>query len=346
MGCLVRFWMNNLHAKCLVHIHPLNDSAQCFAKVKKVGCFATRSKLNPYLNNVLIDMKNNLYSLLAGALIGSMFFATGCQNAPATEATNNDPETMGYVGNRPGAFSAGDASGTEVWLKWGEYLSEENVEGLLSLASDSILIEIGDGNQISGKAELEQKLTAWFEGTDVTFKPNWGAPLRFIESDGSTDGGQWIVNGYDLMSLTGDTMTTWNRHSNVFVNNGKVEYNKIFTHSKEVSAARSLTLSVDMSAYGEEYTSVNVFGGFNNWCAECDPMTDAEGNGVYTATVLVPDGEVEYKFTVNGDNGKQEALEAGAACTKTTGEYTNRVLNVQESTTGATACFGACGTCD
>jgi hypothetical protein len=231
-------------------------------------------------------------------------------------------------------------------LKWGEYLSEENVEGILSLAADSILIEIGDGNQISGKAELEEKLTAWFEGTDVTFKPNWGAPLRYIESDGSTDGGQWIVNGYDLMSLKGDTMTTWNRHSNVFVNNGKVEYNKIFTHSKEVSAARSLTLSVDMSAYGEEYTSVNVFGGFNNWCAECDPMTDAEGNGVYTATVLVPDGEVEYKFTVNGDNGKQEALEAGAACTKTTGEYTNRVLNVQESTTAATACFGSCGSCD
>jgi hypothetical protein len=27
MGCLVRFWMNNLHAKCLVHIHPLNHSA-------------------------------------------------------------------------------------------------------------------------------------------------------------------------------------------------------------------------------------------------------------------------------------------------------------------------------
>ena len=291
-------------------------------------------------------MKNNLYSLLAGALIGSMFFATGCQNAPSTEATNNDPETMGYAGNRPGAFSAGDESGTEVWLKWGEYLSEENVEGILSLASDSILIEIGDGDEISGKAELEERLTAWFEGTDVTFKPNWGAPLRYIGSDGSTDGGQWIVNGYDLMSLTRDTMTTWNRHSNVFVNNGKVEYNKIFTHSKEVSAARALTLSVDMSTYGEEYTSVNVFGGFNNWCAECDPMADEEGNGIYTATVLVPDGEVEYKFTVNGDNERQEVLESGSTCTKTTGEFTNRVTTLEASTTLETACFGACGTCD
>lgn len=293
-----------------------------------------------------IHMKNNCYSLLTVALFGSMFMATSCQNAPSTEASNEGSETMGYAGNRPGAFSAGDESGTAVWLKWGEYLSEENVEGLLSLASDSILIEIGDGNQISGKAELEQKLTAWFEGTDVTFKPNWGVPLKYMESDGSTDGGQWIVNGYDLMSLKGDTMTTFNRHSNVFVNNGKVEYHKIFTHSKEVSAVRSLTLSVDMSAYGEEYTSVNVFGGFNNWCAECDPMTDAEGNGVYTATVLVPDGEVEYKFTVNGDNGKQEALEAGAPCSKTTGEYTNRLANVEGSTTLATACFGSCGTCD
>ena len=97
-------------------------------------------------------MKNNLYPLLTGALISSMFFSTCCQNAPSTEATNNDHETMGYVGNRPGAFSAGDASGAKVWLKWGEYLSEENVEGILSLAADSILIEIGDGNQISGKS--------------------------------------------------------------------------------------------------------------------------------------------------------------------------------------------------
>ena len=48
------------------------------------------------------NMKNNFYSLLTGALIGAMFMATSCQNAPSTEATNNDPETIGYVGNRPG----------------------------------------------------------------------------------------------------------------------------------------------------------------------------------------------------------------------------------------------------
>ena len=55
-------------------------SMLCKSQKKLVASrFDRNSTLN--LNNVLIDMKNNLYSLLAGALIGSMFFATGCQNA-------------------------------------------------------------------------------------------------------------------------------------------------------------------------------------------------------------------------------------------------------------------------
>ncbi|MBZ0268288.1 alpha-glucosidase C-terminal domain-containing protein, partial [bacterium] len=45
---------------------------------------------------------------------------------------------------------------------------------------------------------------------------------------------------------------------------------------------------------------VSLAGTFNNWTVGKVPMTDEDGDGTYTATLLLPEGEYMYKFVVDG----------------------------------------------
>jgi len=45
---------------------------------------------------------------------------------------------------------------------------------------------------------------------------------------------------------------------------------------------------------------VNLFGSFNGWNREIEPMYDEGNNGIYKATVLLEPGRYEYKFFVDG----------------------------------------------
>ncbi|MEK8022620.1 MAG: alpha amylase N-terminal ig-like domain-containing protein [Candidatus Hydrogenedentota bacterium] len=47
-------------------------------------------------------------------------------------------------------------------------------------------------------------------------------------------------------------------------------------------------------------SSVAVAGSFNNWSATATPMSDPDGDGAWTADVILPPGNSSYKFVVNG----------------------------------------------
>ena len=128
----------------------------------------------------------------------------------------------------------------------------------------------------------------------------WCVPIKFHEEDGTPDNGNWLLAGYEFTSIQGDTTTFMDRHANVRIVDGKIRYAKIYTHEQSSGVNRSVSLSVDMNGYDGEYISVNVYGFFNNWCPSCTEMTDQDGDGVYTATVRAIEGEMEYKFTLDG----------------------------------------------
>jgi hypothetical protein len=47
--------------------------------------------------------------------------------------------------------------------------------------------------------------------------------------------------------------------------------------------------------------TVNVAGTFNDWNSSSNPLTDPDGDGVYTADVKLTAGEYRYKFVIDGD---------------------------------------------
>ncbi len=111
--------------------------------------------------------------------------------------------------------------------------------------------------------------------------------------------------------------------------------------SMTMTAQNNITFSVDMSTYGNAFTTVYVSGELNGWSGTANPMTDM-GGGIWQATISLADGEYQYKFS-HDDWAGQDNMTAGDACTVTDGGFVNRILEVNGSAmTLDTATFNNC----
>lgn len=111
-----------------------------------------------------------------------------------------------------------------------------------------------------------------------------------------------------------------------------------------------VTFHVDMA--GEDLVDGGVYisgESIDGWCGTCTPMSDPDGDGVYTVTLDLAPGAVEYKF-INGnwDFGEIFDPATDGACTLTTGEFTNRyfVVPADGNAELPVVCFNSCDTCD
>ncbi|MEN9332971.1 MAG: hypothetical protein RLY35_151, partial [Bacteroidota bacterium] len=112
----------------------------------------------------------------------------------------------------------------------------------------------------------------------------------------------------------------------------------------QVAPYYNVTFNVNMSQV-TGFSTPEVNGTFNNWCGNCNPMTDANADGIWEATVSLQSGVAyEYKFSYDNWSG-QENLTAGSSCTVTNGGYTNRSLNISAPTVLDVVCFGSCTNC-
>jgi len=252
-------------------------------------------------------------------------------------------DLVGYGGGRYEVFKTGGQESIDLWFKWMELHVKEDTEGILALAHDDIVIEAPEAT-LNGKAELKEWMSTTFTNGDLTVEHRCAVPLRFVNDDGSVNPGDWIVNDYVVNYKTNDGLTIDDSEANVYIVEGKVRYMKIFTFKKETRQTKKVTFSVDLNNSDEVFSSVSVFGSFNNWCASCDYLTDLDNDGVYTGTFDVAVGELQYKFTLDKQK-VEEQFEAGAECCKTIGDYTNRVATITEDSELAAVCFNSCTSC-
>lgn len=119
-----------------------------------------------------------------------------------------------------------------------------------------------------------------------------------------------------------------------------------FSAGSTGSTTSNVTFSVDMNQYtGSTANGVFVNGNWGaQWCGACNPMSDADGDGVWEATLPIPNGAIEYKFTVDGWND-QEQFAGGEPCTVTNGGFTNRAYTVAQDATISTVCWNSCSAC-
>jgi hypothetical protein len=116
------------------------------------------------------------------------------------------------------------------------------------------------------------------------------------------------------------------------------------------SCLYATTFNVDMNcepagSFGYVHLESPLFG----WCGGCVPMTDADGDGVWTVTVDLAPGNFEYKYAVDGWAGQENLIDdmvAGASCAPVTDyfSYANRLVTVAAGLTTADT-YGSCDAC-
>ncbi|MCF8253788.1 MAG: T9SS type A sorting domain-containing protein [Bacteroidia bacterium] len=108
-----------------------------------------------------------------------------------------------------------------------------------------------------------------------------------------------------------------------------------------------VTFKVNMKNYvGDLTAGVTLNGTFNGWCGNCTPMT-LIGSNIYAVTLNLDTGAYEFKYSI-GNWDDQEQFSPSDLCTKTTGTFTNRYMEVtseQDLTIGA-YCWNTCTICD
>jgi hypothetical protein len=104
-----------------------------------------------------------------------------------------------------------------------------------------------------------------------------------------------------------------------------------------------VTFQVDMSDYTGDFTTIELNGSFNGWCGTCNPMTD-QGNGIWSVTLPLENGQIEFKYTFDNWTG-QEDLAPGLPCTITADGNTNRFLEITGDTIMPVVCWESCAAC-
>jgi hypothetical protein len=108
----------------------------------------------------------------------------------------------------------------------------------------------------------------------------------------------------------------------------------------------NVTFKVDMNNYaGAAFTGVFINGTFNGWNGTSNPMTETSlGSGLWDVTLPLPNGTIEYKFTLDGWNASEQ-FAGGETCTITTGGFTNRVYTVAGVADLGVVCYESCVAC-
>ena len=113
----------------------------------------------------------------------------------------------------------------------------------------------------------------------------------------------------------------------------------------DTGAPYTVVFRVDMNGVTQAFTTPEVNGTFNNWCGNCAPMEDPDGDGVWELAIELPAGTIEYKFSA--DNwGIQEELAPGGSCVITTGQFTNRTITVNGDIVLPEVCWASCAPCN
>ena len=61
-----------------------------------------------------------------------------------------------------------------------------------------------------------------------------------------------------------------------------------------------ITFKVDMSQLSDPFNIPELNGTFNNWCGDCNPMSDANGDEIWEVTLSLNVGDtIEYKFSAD-----------------------------------------------
>ncbi len=186
---------------------------------------------------------------------------------------------------------------------------------------------------VAGAANDEVSLWVLADGSSI-------ASLPAVPTIGPLTG-----TAADLTAVQGIALRQYAAGQNVIVDG--IIAGRTFAFTPPPPATKNVTFNVDMNQVTQAFTTPEVNGLWNNWCGNCNPLTDANGDGIWTTTLPLPIGSTqEYKFSADAWT-IQEQNNPAASCTNGNATYTNRVIVVPATDTVLNVvCWSQCTACD
>ena len=186
---------------------------------------------------------------------------------------------------------------------------------------------------VTGAANDEVSLWVLADGSSI-------ATLPAVPTIGPLTG-----TAADLTAVQGIALRQYAAGQNVIVDG--IIAGRTFAFTPPPPATKNVTFNVDMNQVTQTFTTPEVNGLWNNWCGNCNPLTDANGDGIWTTTLPLTIGSTqEYKFSADAWT-IQEQNNPAAPCTNGNATYTNRVLVIPATDTVlSVVCWSQCTACD
>ncbi len=163
-----------------------------------------------------------------------------------------------------------------------------------------------------------------------------------------------VINGAEINNPANAAasityLTTFSNNNNTMtldINVGNAWWRFVYQKTASVTIPDpNITFRVNMSNYtGTIATGVFVNGSFNGWCGSCNPLTDM-GNGMWQATLPIPAGNIEYKFTVDGWNAQENFTGTETCLDPNNDGFFNRYYQISGDATLPAVCFNSCTAC-
>ena len=186
---------------------------------------------------------------------------------------------------------------------------------------------------VTGAANDEVSLWVLADGSSI-------ATLPAVPTIGPLTG-----TAADLTAVQGIALRQYAAGQNVIVDG--IIAGRTFAFTPPPPATKNVTFNVDMNQVTQAFTTPEVNGLWNNWCGNCNPLTDANGDGIWTTTLPLTIGSTqEYKFSADAWT-IQEQNNPAAPCTNGNATYTNRVIVIPATDTVLNVvCWSQCTACD
>ena len=108
----------------------------------------------------------------------------------------------------------------------------------------------------------------------------------------------------------------------------------------------NVTFQVDMSNVSGNFNTPEVNGNWNNFCGNCDPLTDLNGDGIWEKTVSLFTGTYEYIFSADSF-AIQESIDPNSLCSNGSFVLPRRYINVGAvDMTLPVVCWSSCEACN
>lgn len=264
-----------------------------------------------------------------------------------------------------GALAVGPNQGDGSW--WSSSMADVSTRSCLF--DDSIKFDASGGinHYMDGSTWVEGWQGASADGCATPVAPHDGAtnaPYTYsynsatgeltVNGIGAHLGLAKVINGAEINNpanaaasityLVNFSTNTDTMNVDISIGSGWWHYTYVKTSAWSM-ANPNVTFKVNMSNYtGTIGTGVFVNGSFNGWCGSCNPMTDL-GNGIWQATLPIPSGSIEYKFTIDGWNAQEQFTGTESCIDPINDGYYNRYLQFNSDITLSTVCFNSCDPC-